>query len=73
MNYRRVSPTGEKSYGIGLLLCRKFAQRMGGDIEVISEFGAGSTFRLSIPKRSLPSNLNSKDKTDVKPSDFQIN
>lgn len=34
--------------GLGLTISRLLAQRMGGDIEVASEFGSGSTFTLSL-------------------------
>ena len=35
--------------GIGLFLCRKIAQRLGGALEVESTPGSGSLFRLTIP------------------------
>lgn len=34
--------------GLGLFVCRKLCQLMGGRIEVASEFGKGSTFRFYI-------------------------
>lgn len=34
--------------GLGLTISRLLAQRMGGDIEVASEFGSGSTFTLTL-------------------------
>lgn len=35
--------------GLGLSICRKLANMMGGEIEVTSEAGRGSTFRVWLP------------------------
>jgi signal transduction histidine kinase len=35
--------------GLGLTLSRRFCQLMGGDISVVSEPGAGSTFTVTLP------------------------
>jgi len=40
--------------GLGLALCRQMSQLMGGSIEAISEFGAGSTFVVRLPLPSAP-------------------
>ncbi|MCP5464998.1 MAG: PAS domain S-box protein [Deltaproteobacteria bacterium] len=40
---------GEKGTGLGLLLCKDFAERNHGTIEVNSEEGVGSSFVLSFP------------------------
>jgi len=38
--------------GLGLMLCREFAQKMGGKIEVESQPGSGSSFTLTIPNKT---------------------
>ncbi len=35
--------------GLGLAICRSLARAMGGDVEVASTLGAGSTFTLTLP------------------------
>ena len=40
--------------GLGLALSKLLAEAMGGDIEVVSELGRGSTFRLVLPKAADP-------------------
>jgi signal transduction histidine kinase len=42
-----------KGTGLGLPLCRKLAELLGGRVEVESQVGAGSTFSLILP-RSFP-------------------
>ncbi len=40
--------------GLGLVLTRRFAQMMGGDLAVRSEEGLGSTFTLRLPRQAAP-------------------
>ncbi len=50
--FRQLDGSPRRLYegtGLGLHLCRKLLDLMGGDIQVHSEFGAGSRFSFSVP------------------------
>lgn len=40
---------GEEGSGLGLQLCADFARKNGGDVEVESVLGEGSTFSVLVP------------------------
>ena len=45
---------GDGGTGLGLLMTKKQIQEHGGSIELESELGKGTTFRLRLPRASLP-------------------
>ena len=41
-----------KGVGLGLFTVHSFVQSLGGEIECQTEFGKGTTFKVSLPKKS---------------------
>ena len=53
--FQRLQPREEyPGTGIGLAICRRIAERMGGRVELDSAPGRGSTFRLVVPDPDRP-------------------
>jgi len=45
----RKGTNNEKGTGLGLLICKDFVQKNGGELNVESEVGKGTTFKITIP------------------------
>lgn len=43
----------EKGTGLGLIICKEFIERHGGEIEAVSKPGKGSSFVFSLPSESF--------------------
>ncbi|MCK5137269.1 MAG: ATP-binding protein [Bacteroidales bacterium] len=47
--FKSTGTAGEKGTGLGLIICREFIEKNGGEITVQSKPGEGTTFRFTIP------------------------
>jgi len=48
-NISRPGTAGEPSTGLGLIICKEFIEKHGGEIRIESEVGKGSIFSFTIP------------------------
>lgn len=55
--FTQVDPSSTRHYegvGLGLYICKRLAEMMGGEIGVTSELGVGSTFYFCFPRQMSP-------------------
>jgi signal transduction histidine kinase len=50
------STKGKSGMGIGVYESRDYVHKLGGDIEVISRVGEGTTFRIQLPISDVQGN-----------------
>lgn len=55
IEYKHSSPgtANEKGTGLGLMLCKEFIRQNGGELEVESMEGKGSSFRFTVPRAEV--------------------
>ena len=54
--FQRLAGQKYEGSGIGLAVCKKIAQRHGGDITAKSQLGQGTTFIVTLPLHQLSTN-----------------
>ncbi|MEN8202050.1 MAG: two-component regulator propeller domain-containing protein [Bacteroidota bacterium] len=47
--FKSTGTAGEKGTGLGLIICREFVEKNGGEIKVRSKPGEGTTFSFTLP------------------------
>lgn len=62
-DHKTIGDSDEKGTGIGLILCKEFVSRNGGEIWVESEPGKGSAFYFTLPRDLVKSDADIK--TDI--------
>lgn len=51
--YKRLGTKREKGTGLGLILCKEFVEKNGGNIWIESDSGQGTTVKFTLPKSSI--------------------
>lgn len=61
VNYSTEGTADESGTGLGLILCKEFIIKNGGDIWIESEFGKGSSFKFTLPMRRMEQEKDQKE------------
>ncbi|WP_187070455.1 response regulator [Pedobacter fastidiosus] len=62
--FSQINPTITRKFGgagLGLLICRKLAEMMGGEIAAVSQINVGSAFTFTIPVEAYHTSLLAKN------------
>ena len=68
---KKDNTDAESSSGLGLFIAKNFMQMQGGDIEVVSKLGKGTTFIYSLPLASEKDIANFSTKKDMQDKDLE--
>jgi signal transduction histidine kinase len=68
---KKDNTDAESSSGLGLFIAKNFMQMQGGDIEVVSKLGTGTTFIYSLPLASEKDIANFSTKKDMQDKDLE--
>ncbi|WP_045220221.1 sensor histidine kinase [Desulfonatronum thioautotrophicum] len=60
----RAGTGGERSTGLGLILCKEFTEKHGGRIDVKSLPGKGSTITVILPRSRITGSFQAENSTD---------
>jgi signal transduction histidine kinase len=53
----RAEPSAPADAGLGLLICRRIVSRLGGQLQLESRVGQGTTARVTLPALGAPARL----------------
>ncbi|SMO37871.1 Signal transduction histidine kinase [Saccharicrinis carchari] len=65
-NTNRLGTNGESSTGLGLIICKKLVEKLGGELTVESTLNAGSKFKFDLQKNHMPQNISNLISSDIK-------
>jgi len=69
----RKGTAGEPSTGLGLIICKEFIEKHGGELQVESEVDKGSTFRFFIPYNTAMNEITDNTSAEPKADESQRN
>ncbi|WP_430931322.1 sensor histidine kinase [Saccharicrinis sp. 156] len=66
INTNRCGTNGESSTGLGLMICKKLAEKLGGELKVESALNKGSKFTFNVQKNKTPLNISNLRTSEVR-------